>query len=202
MSSSEAYEVYTGMMLGDCSLRMDGKNAQLRINLSGIDTIGYLNFVKAHLEKLGITFCDGHPKTRKAISRGKPYDLCRMASTTCAFLTSEYEKWYPSGTKVVPTDVYLSPISLAHWFMGDGSSSRQRGLKAINVVFATNSYNFDSVERLRKLLLGLGISTSRHTIKGRFIIYVRQQSIDTLMGLIEPHIVEPYLYKVKYRGVI
>ena len=39
-------------------------------------------------------------------------------------LLAEHKRWYPDGIKIVPRDIDISnPELLAHWYMGDGSTS-------------------------------------------------------------------------------
>ncbi len=36
------------------------------------------------------------------------------------------QKWYPNKMKIVPADICLDPISIAHWLMDDGTLGKVR----------------------------------------------------------------------------
>lgn len=53
------------------------------------------------------------------------------------------------GTKIVPNNIYdlLTPVSLAHWIMGDGNA-RPHGL-----ILCTDSYSIEDVIKLMNVLI-------------------------------------------------
>jgi len=208
-----ALEAFEGMMLGDAGLRMPrgGDNAFFDIAKSGrklkIPTpklLKYLRHVGRVLAQLGIESCDGHPKVfTRTDARGSSYDYCDLSTRTCSFLTGQYHRWYPCGVKEVPSSFALTPVSLAYWFMDDGSSSRD-GV-TVRAKLAANCFSLDSVQLLEAELGKLGLLTRREKYMNKgsgagIRIVVRALSTDRLMEMVGPHIVIPYMYKIKYRS--
>ena len=60
-----------------------------------------------------------------------------------------YDLWYPKNIKIIPKNISLSPTTLLHWFIGDGSATRE-------IIFSTHNFNVDDVislvDRLNKTL--------------------------------------------------
>ncbi len=218
----KAEEVLGGVMLSDAALTMNGKNAHFYMDLSGkklgipnSGLLGYLRHVNEDcLDVLGIEACIGYPKVFTGLRKsGKPYEFCILQTNNSALLTSEYLRWYrknPSGKmgKQVPEDLVLTPVSLAHWFMGDGSSNRDNRsvfhTQTINTYFATGSFNEHGVQLLEsQLRYRFGLDTGRGQVRAGegagIIITVLQSSVNIFMELIDPHVEEPYRYKVKYK---
>jgi hypothetical protein len=55
--------------------------------------------------------------------------------------------FYLDGKKVVPSQIselLKTPLSLAVWFMDDGTVDKRRG----SVLFETQSFSFEDIERL------------------------------------------------------
>jgi len=201
----EAWEVFNGVMLGDGSLTLGQgyDNAYFRIGLSGKKTLGYLLWVKDALLTIGASVGQQYPEVTKQVSRGRQYDCCLLRTGCSPLLTKEYFRWYPNSRKEVPVDIQLTPLSLAHWFMGDGGSSHSRQLAAVNVTLSTCGFSESSIRILEAVLGNLGLSISRadrHTVRGSgIIITILQDSVNKFMNMVQPYIVEPFLHKVKYR---
>lgn len=204
-SAAEAVEVFNGLMLGDGGLRMHGQHAHFQIALAGLETMNYLNNVKSALLARSIYSLNGYPKTARRVEwNGTAYDSCYLTTRTSLLLLQEYIKWYPNNRKEVPVYIELTPISLAHWFMGDGSSSYGE-CSSVSTKFASCGFSIDSIiileRELHKLGLNTGRSNNRGVKKGSGIyITILQDSTDNLMDIIHPYMLEPYLYKIKYRG--
>ena len=150
-----------------------------------------------NLLDLGIE--SAHPSTRNSVSRGKDYNYCTLSSKTSPILKAERARWYPEDKKSVPRDVRITPSSIAHWFMGDGSASRGKNSHE-NTVFTrlyTNSFNIADVDFLMGKLLELGIYSRRNEVrKDQYIICIRQHSINDFMSMIQPFMCDSFSYKL------
>lgn len=118
-------EVFDGVMLSDASLKFSkkGKNAWFSMGLSGSEHMDWLTFVKTTLVALGVPVHDRGLGLYRGFSKGKSYIGALLQSSSQPFLTKQHERWYNGNTKIVPEDVAITPLSVANWFMGDGSSS-------------------------------------------------------------------------------
>jgi len=56
------------------------------------------------------------------------------------------QKWYPEGIKIVPRDIILSPTSMLHWHIGDGSAGKYL------VALYTNNFTVEDVKFLTQLI--------------------------------------------------
>jgi len=173
--------------------------------LSGIDKAVWLQRVKEALIALGVPVDPKYPIMRKRFhkwSRLGSYVYYDLYGGECTFLAQQRKRWYPEGVKEVPRDVQLTPIILANWFMGDGSSSRfKEHPNLVQAVFATESFSKESVFFLRRLLSGISIETTcslDHS--GQKICVNRKSSVKLLMDKIDQHVLLPYRYKIKMPG--
>lgn len=66
------------------------------------------------------------------------------------------QRWYPSGVKIVPRDLLLTPLTMAVWLMDDGalgfSKQRSGGKVCPKITFHTNGFEREDVEFLCGLL--------------------------------------------------
>lgn len=206
MSGSGAEQLFDGVMLGDGGLVQfrPGGAAHFSMSLVGEDKLAYMGQVARALSSLGIRISDGYPKVSHSVSRGKPYTRCDLLTLSHSLLALERGRWYRKGKKEVPPDLYLTPLSLSHWFMNDGSSSFTKYV-TVYVSLSTYCFSIDSMEILERELSCLGIDSFRGKDKrvalGAGIrLFVRQTSVNRFMDIVEPYIVEPFKYKVKRRS--
>jgi len=203
--STLAEKVLDGAMLSDANVYPSKGSHEIsryldsyfRIQLGGRNHMDWLYYLREQLEALGILFTTTYPKLAKRNSDG--YISSWLISRTSSFLSVQRERWYPYGSKVVPFNLTLSPVSLANWFMGDGSSSRNKG-GAVMATLSTHSFDHQDVHRLRLELGRIGIHTGKADYGKYHVITILQDSIDLLMSTIEPFVVPSFKYKVKYRG--
>jgi len=104
------------------------------------------------------------------------------------------QRYYLERRKVVPSDLHLTPLALAVWFMDDGSrkSSQCRGL-----YLNTQSFTSEEVELLRMVLrrdVGVG-TTVRRQLDG-LQIYVPSSSVGSFVEYIEPYLLAELRYKL------
>ena len=88
---------------------------------------------------------------------GKAYGRARFRTRSLPPFTDEWERWYSSGRKVIPTDLSLTPLSLAVWFADDGSVRiPTRNGRSYNhrltLKFATHCFPFEENEFLADLV--------------------------------------------------
>lgn len=122
MNTQEATEVFDGVMLSDGSITPIARTAVFNIDLSGIEHIDWLQVVKEALLSINTQACANHPRLFKGTSKGLIFYGCILTSRTSQFIVKQRIRWYPDGKKIVPPDLVITPIVLAHWFIGDGSS--------------------------------------------------------------------------------
>lgn len=112
-------------------------------------------------------------------------------------LQAERGRWYPQGTKIVPRDLRLTPVSLTHWFCGDGTTSPRGSL-----AFCTNGFTQGDVGFLvSRLELDLGVTAhlSATSRPGQFQIQVdqRDQAVK-VRDIVDAHITACCRYKLRH----
>lgn len=210
-------------ILSDGGLRCQGGNACFYIALSDNkdnliqreripigDLLAFLQrFVEEALKPLGIEPLQGHPRVEPHITKsknGEGLPGVLLWTRTSELNTGLHHECYPNGKKVIPESFVLTDVFLAWFFMFDGNSQwSSSGGSGINVSLFTQSYDFHSIELFEKQLHHLGISTGRKHDKRikdgpGIIITILRDSTDYFMKRIDPHVVFPYRYKIKYKG--
>lgn len=87
-------------------------------------------------------------------------DRVRLFSLFSHSLATQRQRWYGDGKKQAPDDLVLTPTVLRHWYYGDGSMSN-------GILFCSERYSEEVLERLREKLLALGFPTKRYMAHGR-----------------------------------
>lgn len=204
----------------------DNKEFTQREQIPVEDLLEFLQHLAEVFRVLGVEPCAGHPKIIPNAARslsGKKLNGCIFETKGSLFLTDQYHRWYKGGEprhdkknryyiadaeKVVSKGFKLTPLSLAYWFMLDGRSVWTNGI-SIDAGLCSYSFGLNSIKDLEEQLHSFGLSTSRNYRKAwlgkgkpdsNIQIAILQNSIDSFMSIMMPHMVAPYLYKIKYRG--
>lgn len=212
-------EILDGSILGDANLTRRQYRTRFEMNLSKVthqvtmeDNFRWLEYIKRScLLPLGIGVSNIYPKHRMGRHEGKSFDMVRLISLESSLLNSYYDRWYAwtgkwktnkkgyspcriDDTKILPKDFVLTPVVLAHWFIGDGGAYRQtRHPNTIETSLACYSFTYDEVYELINMLNSMGIITGKpgqqkNSIKGGGLcIRLAQESVNYFFDLISPH---------------
>jgi hypothetical protein len=122
-------------------------------------------------------------------------------STNVEFTTLSHEefeefrlRFYRDRRKVVPTDLELTPLSMAVWFMDDGSrkSSQCRG-----VYLNTQSFTASEVQLLQAVMQrDVGVDTSVRKQSDGLQIYVPSSSVGNMIEFIDDVMLPSMRYKL------
>ena len=126
--------------------------------------------------------------------KSKPANLLYTRS----YSEFKYQKsrWYPEGKKRVPRDLILSPVTMAHWFAGDGTYNSNGILS-----FCTNGFVREDTEYLAESLCKLDIESNiMNTCReGQFTIGIYKiEDVLRLKDMIEPFLPECCKYKLRF----
>ena len=179
--TEEQKSILIGCLLGDGTMRKK-KNALLEINHSYTQKVlvdwifgKYKDFVK--------TF----PKWRKGNGNREAY---RFVTRSLPILTPYYNLFFKDGKKTIPLNLKLNPLSLAVWFMDDGSKSRS------SVYLNTQQFSKEEQRRLVDLLrCQFGIESTLNKDKIYTRIRIRSRSINKFINLVKPFVLEEFRYK-------
>lgn len=78
--------------------------------------------------------------------KGEEIWQCMFRTMACIQYYQLLEKWYPKGEKIAPRDFDLTPTTLLHWHVGDGTTGSKQ------IFLATDNFSKDDVEFLATIL--------------------------------------------------
>lgn len=187
-------EVLIGSLLGDCSFRNIGHptKSPLYSETHSTKQINYLRYKKEILRNI---------ISKEEIYYGryspeyKETEKIRIYSKSHGTL-NQFKNFYEKNKKIIPKNIedYLSTITLAFWYMDDGScsfSDKQRP----RAKFHTQGFGKIGVERLSVALNNLGIKNTPHNYKG-WQIDVSTEGTEELFKIISPFIETTMRYKL------
>ena len=215
MSENFINRCIDGMLLGDAYIAMNGR---FGFNHS-IKQQEYFNHKVSLLREHGFKVSTGKSFIpAHEIEHGRTIKEGILISAYCsaAFSWKELrQKWYPNGKKIVPTDLVLTPETLAYWYMDDGTAntrskyiSYHKGKRYSYVGepfiqqfrFYTDGFDEKSQAILQTKLFELGVDSWYHTRSSgnRYLVISRLNSRRVLKDILYPIIsnIPTMLYKI------
>jgi heme/copper-type cytochrome/quinol oxidase subunit 4 len=197
----DVLSLIVGSLLGDSHLekRKNGVGSRLLLEQCN-SNVEYLMWFHKFLATQG--YCSlTPPKLHKRIKEGKIFFHYRINSYTFSsfnWIHDMFYKWDPTQNryiKVVPSNLgeLLTPLSLAIWFMDDGS----RAGKAVRI--ATNGFTLEEIKFLCHLLyekFNLVATPSKAGKDKGHILYIHKKSMITFVNLIKPYMIKSLHYKL------
>ena len=112
--------------------------------------------------------------------------------------------FYPKGKKIVPKNIkelLRNPLTLAVWYQDDGTLDC-RSKYHYNAMFATYCFSFSDCKLLAKALrenfnLDARVCKCKMRGKTRYRLYIASKSMNNFVGLVEPHIITCFRYKIR-----
>lgn len=149
--SLEQREIIEGSLLGDgCIFRYKPTHKPYFCVFRAAADDQYLIW---EYEKLK-NFCISAPKYQTTFDKrtDQEYHAIKFMTRRIDLLDNYYNLWYPSGKKIVPRSLELSPLSLAIWFCDDGCISQSNSPWRMRIKLATHGFDNNDVEFLQSLL--------------------------------------------------
>ena len=173
--------VIIGSLLGDGTMRCK-TNALLEINHS-VKQSAYVEWKYSEFKELVST-----KPHKRACNAGRI--AYRFTTRSLPELTGIYREFYKEGRKIMPDNIEIHPISLAVWFMDDGSKSYR--------ALYLNTQKF-TVEEQKKLSLILdekfGIRSSLNKDKKYYRLRIAVASVGRFLEIIRPYLLPMFCYK-------
>lgn len=152
--AQEKIQVLNGCMLGDgfvhksgrFRLKMSSKNEDYVDEVREIlleDAKKLTRFDKPGLKKIDGIVCEDSSK--------RSY-LSEFYTCTNDFYKCLRNKWYRGSKKIIPEDLVLTDLSVAHWYVQDGTNVKSQR----SCYLYTNSFSKSEVEFLVELLSSIG----------------------------------------------
>lgn len=174
-------QVVLGCILGDGYMRKK-THAHLQITHS-FEQREYVDWKYKILENL----VNSKPSTYKGNSSRVGY---RFFTKSLPELTGYYNQFYPRDRKLISEEVDLSPLSLAVWYMDDGSKSYK------TCYFNTQSFDLTSQQNLINSLKKVDIKSTLNKDKKYYRIRIATESAGKLFKSINPFVIESMHYKL------
>lgn len=174
--------IVTGKLLGDGTLR-GRANKLLEVNHSHKQK-HYVFWLYEMLQEHVST----PPKLRIS---GTNRFSCRFTTRSLKELNSFFDDFYSEkGYKSIPRNLQLNGLSLAVWFMDDGSRERK------SVYFNTQQFDLDDQQFLLYVLEKIGIDGSLNKDKSYYRIRIFLRSMPKLKELVSPYVIPSMKYKL------
>ena len=174
--------ILIGSLLGDGTMRKK-INAYLEIN-HAYSQKTLVDWIYSKFKNLVIT----PPKWRKGNGSREAY---RFFTRSLPVLTPFYNEFFINGKKIIPNNLKLNALSLAIWFMDDGSKSRSA------IYLNTQQFTVDEQKKLMSILKNqFGIMSTLNKDKIYFRIRVRSESSKKMVKIIEKYVLPDFRYKL------
>jgi len=185
-------QILTGMLLGDAHLERQrgAKSARLKIE-HALAQSAYVDWKFNEWRDWVRT----PPAARERRNRLGTVSLNIGFATLSHLALEEFRiRFYVNRRKVVPADLELTSLSMAVWFMDDGSrkSSQCRGL-----YLNTQSFTASEVEMLQAVIRrDVGVETSVRQQRDGLQIYIPSSSTTGMRSFISREILPSMRYKL------
>ena len=198
----DSQSIIIGSILGDMSFRNmnHGTKNPMFSETHSVKQEDYLKWKRDNLKQFisnedyhSSRYDSNHKVTRK-------YRITSISSPTF----KQFNFLYRDGKKKIPKDIYkyLNPLSIAVWYMDDGSCSFTKKQRP-RAKFHTQSFSREEVKYLRNALEEYGITSTQHNYSG-WQIDVTSEGTKELFKLIYPYIIKSMKYKLPqlYKNLI
>ena len=186
---SQAEKVLTGTLLGDGFL--ENRNTKVRLAIKhSTKQFDYLTWKHKALK----LYEPG--KITKVLDCQYPF--AKFVTKTSSRLNKWHEMFYENGKKCVPENINIllsSPMSLAVWFMDDGTIDKRQG----SILFETQSFTKDEIQKLVDCLdCNFNLKSTIHKSgKGRGLrIYLPVKEVKEFSKIVEPYVIKQMRYKL------
>ena len=177
--------IIIGSILGDGYMRiMPGRSdAFLEINHS-VKAKDYVDYKFNKLKRI----CESVPKERATNEDRHAY---RFFTKQHKDLTTLYGLFYKNKRKIIPKNLELDPMSIAIWYMDDGSKSRDS-----DVYLNTQQFSLTDQRKLLNCLRKFGINARLNKDKKYYRIRILKESIQNFMDIVAPYMAPSMKYKL------
>jgi hypothetical protein len=189
--------IIDGLLLGDGCIIDSSKTSGIFVINQREDRLQWLQELQKSLSKYNVESkiedgCKAKEITilGKKTKQRKSYVLRTKSYPT--FLRYR-KRWYPEGKKIVPTDVILSPIALAQWYMSDGHRFTSKKSNGLNIY--CDGFQRKDVEFLRDRL-NAQYRLSFHLWNVRTVLQLsRKKHVEIFLRITKPYKMDCFNYK-------
>lgn len=185
--------IIIGMLLGDGHLETlnNGRTYRLRVEHS----VKQKEYIKWLYEQFK-DFVHQKPRIRIKKLKGKEFLSYCFVTYSIGSFRFYAQQFYADGKKIIPKIIkkLLDPLSLAIWFMDDGSwKSNQHRTYIIHAL----GYKKKELLLVKKAIeQRFGITTGVHKQYNKWRLYICSDSAENFKNLIEPYVIPSMKYKL------
>ena len=178
--------VIIGSLLGDGYMRIvpGRQDAFLEINHS-LRQKDYVDWKYAILKNITVS----GPKKRVIDEKRMAY---RFFTKQHSELTQLHSAFYRNGKKFIPDNLQITPLSMAVWFMDDGSRCRTS-----DIYLNTQQFDPEDQEKLLNILRQYGFEARLNKDKTYSRIRFMKSSLTKFRDLIRGYIIPSMKYKIE-----
>ena len=133
------------------------------------------------------------PKSRKGNGKRVAY---RFTTRSLPVFTDYYYLFYNGSKKLIPNTLSLNALSMAVWYMDDGSKSRSA------CYLNSQQFSYEEQKILQCLLKkSFGFKSTLNKDREYLRIRISSESTKKLFELIEPYVLSCFRYKLGYDPV-
>ena len=171
-------EMIIACLLGDGTLSKSGKNYRLRIEHNS-EHKEYVEWKYNLLKRICIS----------EIQYVSAHSSYRFGTVGHPAITLLRQIWYQPIKQVI-SELELTPLMIAVWFMDDGTKHRD------TIDFSVHNFSPVSIDMLRKQLLRFRIDTTVNSDSKGSRLYVLKKSYPNFKTLVSPYIIKCMAYKL------
>lgn len=183
-------DVLIGTILGDGGLRFKGSECRLHVKHAAWQ----LPLVQYKYQIFG-DFVSMKIREFSQNVFGKSYRFAEFVSKTHPEFTRFYNLFYKNGKKIVPANInklLTYPLSLAVWFMDDGSA------EYAGASLQTHCFSETEVKSLQLCLeRNFQLETTKRMNKGKWVVYIPKNSLERWRELVQSRILDLFDYKLR-----
>ena len=184
--------VLIGKMLGDGSFTAPTNNTAHITFGHKKEHNGYLNYT---INCLG----DIAGNKQKDQISGYGTKMCRGRTIATNGIFKEFNNWFINNKKQIPKNIILNPITLAFWYMDDGSLGSHQ-TQEDRVLLATCGFNEDSIDNIINILkMSYDINAIKYKSGKYYRIRLNSDDSKKFFILIAPYIPKCMNYKIPKR---
>lgn len=196
--SSREKDIILGTILGDGHLARLKSGARLEVGHSEQQK-SYVSW--KHRELAQMVLAPPHRIEYFDSRWNKTYFQRRFRTQVNPFLTELHELFYRGVRKIVPkniSDILISPISLAVWFMDDGGRRNDSYGLFLNTLSFTKTEHGLLQECLRK---NFSLETRLHWVRDGYRLYIPSKDAQHFCEIVHPFVIPSMQYKLSYNPV-
>jgi hypothetical protein len=187
-------DVVIGVLLGDACLESQNQGRTYRLKVE--QSAHHEAYVRHLRSVLGDWVLSG-PRRRSKTSRlGTPTVSWAFNTVSHGAFRFYAQQFYLQGRKQVPKLIHrwLSPRSLAYWFMDDGSMKSKQS-KA--VIFNTQAFQLPDVQRLIDVLAShFQLAAKLRRQPDGYQIFISGRSFEKFCATVDPFVIPEMRYKL------